>query len=119
MKKGGCACFKVEGLHGEYGSVNILMGHRIYTGGGEIVAILGSNGWQDDHGEERSRECLSPSSDRWYLTGTYGEKEFPGDLKQRHRAGAGGTATFTDMTVLENLQMGAFNKETKAISRKT
>lgn len=106
---------KVTGLNAGYGAVNILWDISFTLGDGEIVAILGSNGAGKTTMVRAVTGMLKPGA---------GSVEFNGvELAQKSSRlilNSGivqvpeGRQLFTDMTVLENLQMGAFNKETKA-----
>lgn len=106
---------KVEGLNAGYGSVNILWDISFTLEDGEIVAILGSNGAGKTTMVRAITGMLKPSS---------GSVMFNGEELARKNSRAilhtgivqvpEGRQLFTDMTVLENLQMGAYSKETKA-----
>lgn len=106
---------KVEGLNAGYGSVNILWDIGFTLEDGEIVAILGSNGAGKTTMVRAITGMLKPSSGSILLDGKEIAKE-----NSRTILNSGivqvpeGRQLFTEMTVLENLQMGAFNKETKA-----
>ncbi len=106
---------KVNELRAGYGAVNILWDVSLEIREAEIVSILGSNGAGKTTMVRAITGMLKPTS---------GIVEFNGE----NLAGKGsryilnkgivqvpeGRQLFTEMTVLENLQMGAFNKETKA-----
>ena len=106
---------KVEGLNAGYGAVNILWDIAFHVDDGEIVAILGSNGAGKTTMVRAVTGMLRPSA---------GSVDFNGDelakKSSRYILDQGivqvpeGRQLFTEMTVLENLEMGAFNKETKA-----
>lgn len=106
---------KVEGLNAGYGSVNILWDISFTLEDGEIVAILGSNGAGKTTMVRAITGMLRPSS---------GSVQFNGEEMAKKNSRTilhsgivqvpEGRQLFTDMTVLENLQMGAFSKETKA-----
>ncbi len=105
---------KVSGLNAGYGSVNILWDLEFEVKDGEIVAILGSNGAGKTTMVRAVTGMLKPSS---------GSVQFNGDelsgKNTRYILDAGivqvpeGRQLFTEMTVLENLEMGAFNRKTK------
>ena len=84
---------KVEGLNAGYGSVNILWDIGFEVKDGEIVSILGSNG----AGKTTMVRTITG------MVKASGIVQVPE-----------GRQLFTEMTVLENLELGAFNKETKA-----
>ena len=106
---------KVEGLNAGYGSVNILWDIGFEVKDGEIVAILGSNGAGKTTMVRTITGMVKASS---------GKVEFNGEdlagkssrviLDSGIVQGPEGRQLFTEMTVLENLELGAFNKETKA-----
>lgn len=106
---------KVEGLNAGYGSVNILWDIGFTLNDGEIVAILGSNGAGKTTMVRAVTGMLKPASGSVVFNGEELTKK-----NSRTILNSGivqvpeGRQLFTDMTVLENLQMGAFNKETKA-----
>ena len=106
---------KVEGLNAGYGSVNILWDIGFEVKDGEIVSILGSNGAGKTTMVRTITGMVKASS---------GKVEFNGEdlsgKSSRVILDSGivqvpeGRQLFTEMTVLENLELGAFNKETKA-----
>lgn len=106
---------KVEGLNAGYGAVNILWDIAFQVADGEIVAILGSNGAGKTTMVRAVTGMLRPSA---------GSVEFNGEelvkRSSRYILDQGivqvpeGRQLFTEMTVLENLEMGAFSKQTKA-----
>lgn len=105
---------KVEKLNAGYGSVNILWDIDFELNDGEIVAILGSNGAGKTTMVRAITGMIRPTSGSVVFNG-----EDLADKSSRHILDAGivqvpeGRQLFTEMTVLENLEMGAFNKETK------
>lgn len=106
---------KVEGLNAGYGAVNILWDISFHLDDGEIVAILGSNGAGKTTMVRAITGMLRPGSGSVVFNGEELAKK-----SSRLILNSGivqvpeGRQLFTEMTVLENLQMGAFNKETKA-----
>ena len=106
---------KVEGLRAGYGSINILWDMSFRVEDGEIVAILGSNG---------AGKTTMVRSITGMVRPTRGTILFDGEdlFKKSSRAilekgiiqVPEGRQLFTEMTVLENLEMGAFNKAAKA-----
>lgn len=102
---------KVEGLNAGYGSVNILWDIGFTLEDGEIVAILGSNGAGKTTMVRAITGMLKPSSGSVLFNGEELAKK-----NSRMILNSGivqvpeGRQLFTEMTVLENLQMGAFNK---------
>lgn len=106
---------KVEGLRAGYGSVNILWDAGFTIADGEIVAILGSNGAGKTTMVRTITGMIRPGSGSVVFNG-----EELAQKNSRYILNKGiiqvpeGRQLFTEMTVLENLQMGAFSKETKA-----
>jgi branched-chain amino acid transport system ATP-binding protein len=105
---------KVEGLRAGYGSINILWDLSFEVREGEVVAILGSNGAGKTTMVRAITGMVRPSA---------GSVSFNGEdlarKSSRYILDKGivqvpeGRQIFTDMTVLENLEMGAFNKPTR------
>lgn len=105
---------KVEGLNAGYGSVNILWDVGFEVKDGEIVAILGSNGAGKTTMVRAVTGMLKPGAGSVVFNGTeLAKKGSRVILNSGIVQVPEGRQLFTDMTVLENLQMGAFNKETK------
>ena len=102
---------EVIGLHGGYGAVEVLHGIDLEVQEGEAVALLGSNG----AGKSTLNNVLSGLSRSWS-----GQVRFDGaDLTRAHyrdvvRAGLiqvpEGRRIFPNLTVLENLELGAFTR---------
>ena len=101
----------VENLRAGYGAINILWDLSFTIQDGEIVAILGSNGAGKTTMVRAITGMIRPSA---------GKVEFSGEdlarKSSRYILDKGiiqvpeGRQLFTEMTVLENLEMGAFNK---------
>lgn len=106
---------KVEGLNAGYGAVNILWDVSIQVADGEVTAILGSNGAGKTTMVRAITGMLKPASGSVVFNGEELAKK-----SSRYILDHGivqvpeGRQLFTEMTVLENLEMGAFSKETKA-----
>jgi branched-chain amino acid transport system ATP-binding protein len=110
---------KVQNLHFFYGEIHALKGVSLKANEGEIVALIGANG----AGKTTTLRALSG------LLGKIGSGEvwFTGkridDMKPFNIAGLGlaqaleGRHIFTNLTVRENLDMGAYlRKDKKGIS---
>ena len=106
---------KVEGLRAGYGSINILWDLSFEVNEGEVVAILGSNGAGKTTMVRAVTGMVRPSAGSVSFNGEELAKK-----SSRYILDKGivqvpeGRQIFTDMTVLENLEMGAFSKPTKA-----
>lgn len=105
---------KVEGLNAGYGAVNILWDVSFELKDGEVVAILGSNGAGKTTMVRAITGMIKPASGSIVFDGVELCKK-----PSRYILDKGivqvpeGRQLFTEMTVLENLQMGAFSKQTK------
>lgn len=106
---------KVNGLNAGYGAVNILWDISFEVHAGEIVAILGSNGAGKTTMVRAITGMIRPSSGSVLFEGEeLAKKNSRAILDSGIVQVPEGRQLFTEMTVLENLQMGAFNKKTKA-----
>jgi branched-chain amino acid transport system ATP-binding protein len=102
---------EVRGLHAGYGAVEVLRGIDLEVGEGEAVALLGSNG----AGKSTLNNVMSGIYPAWS-----GRVRFGGaDLTRAHyrdvvKAGLiqvpEGRRIFPNLTVLENLELGAFTR---------
>ena len=105
---------KVEGLNAGYGAVNILWDVSFELKDSEVVAILGSNGAGKTTMVRAITGMIKPDSGSIVFDGEELCKK-----PSRYILDKGivqvpeGRQLFTEMTVLENLQMGAFSKQTK------
>lgn len=106
---------KVRDLSSGYGNVQIIWDASFEVRDGEVVAILGSNGAGKTTLVRTVTGMIHPKS---------GSIDFDGDelcgKPSRYILDKGivqvpeGRQLFTEMTVYENLEMGAFSKEAKA-----
>ena len=105
---------KVEGLRAGYGAINILWDISFEVREGEVVAILGSNGAGKTTMVRAITGMVRPSAGSVSFNGEELAKK-----SSRYILDKGivqvpeGRQIFTEMTVLENLEMGAFNKPTR------
>ena len=105
---------KVEGLRAGYGAINILWDISFEVREGEVVAILGSNGAGKTTMVRAVTGMVRPSAGSVNFNGEELAKK-----SSRYILDKGivqvpeGRQIFTEMTVLENLEMGAFNKPTR------
>ena len=105
---------KVSKLNAGYGSVNILWDIDFELNDGEIVAILGSNGAGKTTMVRAITGMIRPTSGSILFNGEErAGKSSSAILNSGIVQVPEGRQLFTEMTVLENLEMGAFNKETK------
>jgi len=111
---------KAKDLHVSYGGINAVKGIDLQVNKGELVALIGANGAGKSSTLKAIAGLLVPSA---------GEIEFASHQTKRLpayelvRLGLGmvpeGRGVFKRMTILENLQMGAYLKtDPKEIERK-
>jgi branched-chain amino acid transport system ATP-binding protein len=106
----------LDDVHTYYGHIHALRGISITVGKGEIVTLIGSNG----AGKTTTLKTISGLLHPRQGTVTFEGKDV--SKTPAHtlvRAGIGqspeGRRIFSRMTVLENLQMGAFTRDLKTI----
>ncbi len=105
---------KVQGLNAGYGAVNILWDINFEINDGEVVAILGSNGAGKTTMVRAITGMLKPSAGSVMFNGEdYAKKSTRATLDAGIVQVPEGRQLFTNMTVLENLELGAFNAYTK------
>lgn len=110
---------KVEKLCAGYGAIKILWDLDFEINDGEIVAFLGSNGAGKTTTVRAVTGLIRPSSGSVKFNGTeLAKKNSRAILDSGIVQVPEGRQLFTDMTVLENLEMGAFNKPTREAFRK-
>jgi branched-chain amino acid transport system ATP-binding protein len=102
---------RVEQIHTFYGAIEALKGISIEVHAGEIVTLIGSNG----AGKTTTLRSISGIVPPKSGTVAFDGKEIQG-VAGHHVAGMGiahvpeGRRIFSRMTVLENLEMGAFTR---------
>ena len=106
---------KVENLRAGYGAINILWDLSFEVEEGEIVSILGSNGAGKTTMVRAITGMIRPSAGSVVFNGEdLAKKNSRYILEKGIVQVPEGRQIFTEMTVLENLEMGAFNKITRA-----
>lgn len=106
---------KVENLNAGYGAIKILWDESFEINDGEIVAILGSNGAGKTTTVRAVTGMIKPASGSVQFNGVeLCRKPSRFILDQGIVQVPEGRQLFTAMTVLENLEMGAFNPTLKA-----
>jgi len=114
------ALLNVKDLKVSYGGINAVKGIDLHVNQGELVALIGANG----AGKSSSLKAIAG-----LLTPSAGEIDFANQATKKLpayelvRLGLGmvpeGRGVFKRMTILENLQMGAYlNSDAKEIERK-
>jgi len=103
-------------VHSYYGNIHALQGVTIEVGRGEIVTLLGANGAGKTTTLKTISGLLSPRQGTVLFDGQDISKTPAHELV---KAGIGhapeGRRIFSRLTVLENLQMGAFTRDLKTI----
>ena len=114
------ALLRVEDLKVTYGGINAVKGIDLHVNQGELVALIGANGAGKSSSLKAISGLLTPAAGviQFADQPTNGQPAY-----ELARLGLGlvpeGRGVFKRMTILENLQMGAFMKsDAKAIDRK-
>ena len=106
---------EVEGLRAGYGAINILWDISFSVNAGEVVAILGSNGAGKTTMVRAVTGMVKPTAGSIQFDGEELAKKSSRFILDKGIVQVPeGRQIFTEMTVLENLEMGAFNKATRA-----
>jgi branched-chain amino acid transport system ATP-binding protein len=114
------ALLRVQDLKVAYGGINAVKGIDLHVNQGELVALIGANGAGKSSSLKAIAGLLKPAA------GTIEFTSLPtNDLPTYELVSLGlglvpeGRGVFKRMTILENLQMGAFlKKDAKAINQK-
>jgi branched-chain amino acid transport system ATP-binding protein len=114
------ALLSVKNLKVSYGGINAVKGIDLQVDQGELVALIGANGAGKSSSLKAIAGALTPSAGEIRFSSHPTEKLPAYDLVQ---LGMGmvpeGRGVFKRMTILENLQMGAFlKKDAKAVQQK-
>jgi branched-chain amino acid transport system ATP-binding protein len=106
---------ELDSIHSYYGNIHALMGVSLKVEQGEIVALIGANGAGKTTTLRSISGLLHPRRGRVLLEGNDISHMAPHHV---HIAGIGlvpeGRGIFPALTVLENLEMGAFIVKDKA-----
>ena len=110
----------VKDLKVSYGGINAVKGINLHVNEGELIALIGANGAGKSSSMKAIAGLLTPSAGEIYFADQDTKKLPAYDLVH---LGLGmvpeGRGVFKRMTILENLQMGAYLKtDAKAIERK-
>jgi branched-chain amino acid transport system ATP-binding protein len=111
---------KVKELKVSYGGINAVKGIGLHVDHGELVALIGANGAGKSSSLKAIAGLLAPSAGEIHFANQETKKLPAYELV---RLGLGmvpeGRGVFKRMTILENLQMGAYlNSDAKEIERK-
>ena len=114
------ALLNVKDLKVSYGGINAVKGIDLYVNEGELVALIGANGAGKSSSMKAIAGLLTPSAGEIHFANQETRKLPAYELV---RLGLGmvpeGRGVFKRMTILENLQMGAYLKTNpKDIERK-
>ena len=108
------ALLEVNDVHAHYGNIHALKGVSLTVDEGEIVSLIGGNGAGKTTTLRTITGLMQPSSGSVTLGG-----EDLADYKAHELAPKGvamvpeGRGVFSKMTVLENLEMGAYHRSDK------
>ncbi|HSG15894.1 MAG TPA: ABC transporter ATP-binding protein [Anaerolineae bacterium] len=108
------ALLEVNDVHAHYGNIHALKGVSLTVDEGEIVSLIGGNGAGKTTTLRTISGLMQPSSGSVTLGG-----EDLADYKAHELAPKGvamvpeGRGVFSKMTVLENLEMGAYHRSDK------
>ena len=114
------ALLKVKDLQVSYGGINAVKGIDLHVEQGELVALIGANGAGKSSSLKAIAGLLTPSAGEIHFA-NHETRKLP--AYELVRLGLGmvpeGRGVFKRMTILENLQMGAYLKsDAKEIERK-
>ncbi len=101
----------VENFCAGYGPIEVLKNVSIEVGTGEIVALIGANGAGKTSTLMGISGCLRPRGGRVLWQGVEIQRQAPHEIVRRGICHSPeGRKIFPRLTVLENLQMGAFTR---------
>lgn len=106
---------ELEDLHARYGPVEALHGVSLEVGDGEVVAVLGANG----AGKTTTLRAVSGTVRRSGGQVRFAGKPLRAVPEAVAKAGIAhvpeGRGTFTDLTVEENLRLGAYTRRDRQV----
>ena len=108
------ALLELDDVEARYGPVQALHGITLEVAEGEVVAVLGANG----AGKTTTLRAISGTVRRSGRI-AFGGKPLRGGPEAVARAGIAhvpeGRGTFTELTVLENLRLGAYTRRERSV----
>jgi len=105
----------VDGVHAGYGRIAILHGISLTVHAGEVVAIIGPNGAGKSTALKLIVGALAPWRGQVRFNGEIISGRRPDEILHRGLAFVPqGRIVFPQMTVLENLEMGAYTERDRA-----
>ena len=109
------ALLRVEGVHTYYGSIEALKGISIDVNEGEIVTLIGANGAGKSTTLRSINGLNHPRTGSIHFRGKNITREPPHDVVRLGISQSPeGRKLFPRMSVLENLEMGAFQRHDRA-----
>lgn len=110
------ALLELRDVEARYGPVVALRGVSLEVGEGQVVAVLGANGAGKTTTLRAVSGLVKRSGDL-----VFGGKRLPGGPEAVAKAGIAhvpeGRGTFTELTVLENLKLGAYTRRDREVKR--
>lgn len=101
--------FEIKDLHVYFGGIHALKGISLTVNEGEIVTLVGANGAGKTTTLRTSSGLIKPTSGEIWLEGTDITKASAQDRVRRGLVQVPeGRRVFPDMSVIENLEMGAY-----------
>jgi branched-chain amino acid transport system ATP-binding protein len=111
------ALLELDGVRARYGPVEALYGVSLEVAEGEIVAVLGANG----AGKTTTLRAVSGTVRRSGGEVRFAGQRLRGGPEAAARAGIAhvpeGRGTFTELTVLDNLRLGAYTRRDREVRR--
>ncbi|MCW2927176.1 MAG: transporter ATP-binding protein, partial [Thermoleophilia bacterium] len=111
-ERGAAPMLRLDGIEAWYGSIQALKGISIQVYEGEIVSLIGSNGAGKTTTMKTIHGLMKPKAGSMEFLGRDATKLRTEELVKLGMAQSPeGRRVFPRMTVLENLEMGAFQRE--------
>jgi branched-chain amino acid transport system ATP-binding protein len=105
---------EIDGIHAYYGAIHALKGVSLTVGDGEIVTLLGANGAGKSTTLKTISGLIRPRTGTIRFDGDELTKRSPTQIVKAGVAQSPeGRRLFGRMTVIENLEMGAFQRKDK------
>jgi branched-chain amino acid transport system ATP-binding protein len=115
QERGGRPLLELEGVHAYYGAIHALKGVTLRVEEGQIVTLLGANGAGKSTTLRTISGLLRPREGTVRFDGREIDRESAQSIVKLGIAQSPeGRQLFSRMTVLENLEMGAFQRRDKA-----
>ena len=109
------ALLRVEGLRVSYGGIQAVKGATFEVHAGELVSLIGANGAGKTTTLKAITGSLAPSGGEVFFQGQSIRGRGPWDLVSQGLVMVPeGRGVFSRMTIVENLQMGAYSRDDDA-----